>query len=329
VKVVAFTQSERSELIRRAQNLRKFSGILMKSPACCALLAGGSVDALAISSAARRFLMVELSAPAVDRIHVVLRRRIEACQARRKEAALSPGNDEDFAIWTRECARGDKLVRALTAHLSHVPFVFTIRSPQPAMSTATEDETMSKKQLLSPATVSSILSHGTWQGSDKVRIVSTLRNDPVLRKAGVHDPRPLESYDVPVKRDARGLLVIDHDAHTPPPVAASDDSLFESGGLFANQDRPNVVDFIPAASVSDEIQPVLDALCEIPATRTFEITIDSHRKIRVQVCGFEDQALPSPSEPERWKPRKPSNVDVHAAISALHMARELAHFEQL
>jgi hypothetical protein len=283
-----------------------------------------------------------------DPIHRTLIRRLEASRERRREAALSPGNDADYAAWVRECARGEKLVRVLTAHLSRVPFVFQIRSPQPAMNPATTNdaEPMSQKhhsQHLSAASISSILSHGTWQGSDTVRLTCTHRTAPVLRKAGVSDPVPLEEYEVPVTRCARGLLGIDHERLAKnhfPPAPAGDASLFIPGGIFAGDSkspvdaggiRENILQFRPGfqAALAADAEPELAALCEIPATRTFEITIDSHRKLRVQVCGFEDQALPSPSEPERWKPCKPSNVDVHAAVSALYMARDLRHFEQL
>lgn len=53
-----------------------------------------------------------------DRIHRTLRRRMDAAKARRLEAALSAGSDDDFAAWNREVLRINKLTRALTAHLS-------------------------------------------------------------------------------------------------------------------------------------------------------------------------------------------------------------------
>lgn len=53
-----------------------------------------------------------------DPIRRELQRRIDACRERRRAAALSPGNDEDFATWNREVARGRKLSRALIRHLT-------------------------------------------------------------------------------------------------------------------------------------------------------------------------------------------------------------------
>lgn len=57
-----------------------------------------------------------------DRVHQVLRRRIEASRERRLGAALSPGNDEDFDTWQREVRRVDSLVRALTRHITRPIF---------------------------------------------------------------------------------------------------------------------------------------------------------------------------------------------------------------
>lgn len=53
-----------------------------------------------------------------DPIRRELQRRIDASQERRRAAAISPGNDEDFVAWTREVARGGKLALALMRHLS-------------------------------------------------------------------------------------------------------------------------------------------------------------------------------------------------------------------
>lgn len=50
-----------------------------------------------------------------DRIHRELLRRIDACSERRTEAALAPIAELD--AWKRERDRGDKLRRALIAHL--------------------------------------------------------------------------------------------------------------------------------------------------------------------------------------------------------------------
>lgn len=199
-------------------------------------------------------------------------------------------------------------------------------------------EEMSKP--LSAAAVSAILSHGKWQGSDKIRLTCTHRTEPVLRKAGVLDPKPLEEYDVPVKREG-GLIVIDRDRHHFPPAPAGDASLFEPGGLFAGD--PSPVDaggiqsaiaatrdaFHAAINADPETGAAFDLLCEISRTRTFEIPTGPQSKIRVQILAFEDESLPSPNERDRWVPRKPSNVDCHAAVAALRMARDLSNLEQL
>lgn len=53
-----------------------------------------------------------------DPIRRELQRRLDGCRERRRAAALSPGNDEDFAAWNREVARGRKLSLILIRHLS-------------------------------------------------------------------------------------------------------------------------------------------------------------------------------------------------------------------
>ncbi|MES2923715.1 MAG: hypothetical protein V4819_19325 [Verrucomicrobiota bacterium] len=78
------------------------------------ITSSGPIDALALDASERRFLVVDLYADPIER---ALRRRIDACRERRREAALSPGNDDDFASWKREVDRGEKLSRALRAHL--------------------------------------------------------------------------------------------------------------------------------------------------------------------------------------------------------------------
>ena len=68
-----------------------------------------------VAAVATMFAPAEPSADPVER---ALKRRIAVCRECRRAAALSPGNDEDFAKWKRECDRGEKLSRALIAHLS-------------------------------------------------------------------------------------------------------------------------------------------------------------------------------------------------------------------
>ena len=198
------------------------------------------------------------------------------------------------------------------------------------MSTTLDAEPMSKH--LSAAAVSAILSKGKWRGSDKIRLTCTHRNAPVLRLAGLGEPIPFLEYDVPVKRDAAGLLVIDRAPHAlrsvPVPVK-NDDSLFAAGGIFAGEGVSEDMQTAIAAVEREDLAPHLAEFCEFSKTRTFEIAVDSHQKVRVQVIAFDDESLPAPSEPEKWVPRKPSDAQIHAAIAALHMARDLKHFEQI
>jgi hypothetical protein len=195
--------------------------------------------------------------------------------------------------------------------------------------TTTTEDPMSKP--LSPAAVSAILGDGQWIGSDRVRLRCTHRTDPVLRKAGVLAPVPLEDYVIPVRRD-HGLLVIDREAHPAAPSAIGEDSLFEPGGIFAGETPPapnhslrseiNLID-------SPEIAAELRALAEIPATRSFQIPVHPQSRIRILICAFDDESFPSPCEPEQWQPRRPSDAEVHAAVSALHMVRRLPDLEQI
>lgn len=59
--------------------------------------------------------------PIRDRVHAALLRRIDACAERRTAYALAPGDDAAFAAWCRERDRGDRLRRALIAHLLSCP----------------------------------------------------------------------------------------------------------------------------------------------------------------------------------------------------------------
>lgn len=253
-----------------------------------------------------------------------LQRRLAACKSRRRLAALSPGDDVDFATWTHEVRRQEKLETALFYHLT--------RSPQTTMNaTQTAAATMSKP--LTSACQNAILSQYQWTPSGKIRVQCTHRTEPLLRKAGVHRPKPFEFYEVKVRRNEAGFLVLNHYAEKTPLIESSDDSLFAPGGIFAGETPPpaaptNILP-LPRREIPPEIAPELANLCEIPATRTFEIPTGPHSKIRIQIIAFEDESLPAPNERERWTPHKPSAPQIHAAIAALHMARDLAHFEQL
>lgn len=198
------------------------------------------------------------------------------------------------------------------------------------MSTTFDTEPMSKH--LSAAAVSAILSKGKWIGSDKISLTCTFRNAPVLRLAGLGEPIPFLEYYVSVKRNDAGMLVIDRAPHAlrsvPVPVI-NDDSLFAAGGIFAGEAVSADMQTAIAAVEREDLAPQLAEFCEFSKTRTFEIAVDSHQKVRVQVIAFDDESLPAPSEREKWVPRKPSAAQIHAAIAALHMARDLKHFEQL
>lgn len=316
------------------------------------LFAGGNPDLGDPSS--RRSLMVDLNPPIAgylenkpflemsprDGVSRGLLRRWKESNARRLAAALSEGSREDQEIWNREVKRRDMLTVAILRWDDREPFGQHLaprlsllnpksRSPQPAIAMPTTTEPMNK--MLSHAQQSAILSHYPYAaGGEKVRVPCTHRTKPLLSLAGIREPRTLETYSVPVKRDGKGFLVVDTEAAGKrAPVSDSDDDLFETGGIFA-QDSPRgecgsaavPVPLVPPS-------PELAALCELPATRTYEIKTGSHSKIRVQVIAFEDEALPSPGEREKWCPRKPTDTDVHAAISALHMSRELRNYEQL
>lgn len=186
---------------------------------------------------------------------------------------------------------------------------------------------------LSHAQQSAILNHYPYAADGvKVRVPCTHRTKPLLSLAGIRDPRTLETYSVPVKKDPKGFLIVDTETtEKRPPVSDSDDDLFGEGGIFAG-DPPlgeSVGGDLLRSKTSAVPREELAELCEIPRTRIFEIPTGPHSKVRVQVIGFEDGALPSPGEREQWSPRKPTDSDVHAAISALHMSRELRNYEQL
>lgn len=212
-------------------------------------------------------------------------------------------------------------------------------------------ETANDMSKLNHAQQNAILSRYSWTTDGKVRVRSMHRSDPLLRMAGIADPVALEYYNLPVVRDGKGFLILDLvESSKRTPVSDSDESLFEAGGLFASDVQPGgkqpvdpnhekmVFDStgkvagvaIYAVSLRSE-KPAVDTteLGEFVATRTFEIPTGPHSKVRVMVIGYEDESLPSPGEPERWKPRNPTDTDVRAAVSALHMSRRLGDYEKI
>lgn len=203
------------------------------------------------------------------------------------------------------------------------------------MTSVTEPPDIMSKPLTAAA-MSAILNPLEWRDDGTKRVQCTHRTEALLRKAGVPDPKPLEHYDVKVRRDEKGFLVINPSAGKAPLIEAGDDSLFEAGGLFAGEQAPVDAGAIQAeisrnraVRIAPDAVEEMERMCEFTRTRTFEVSIDPHTKVRVQVVAFEDQALPSPNERERWMPQKASNVQIHAAVSALHMARDLGHFENI
>ena len=210
------------------------------------------------------------------------------------------------------------------------------------MITAPAPDTMSR---ISHAQQHAIFSKYSWTTEGRIRVRATHSSEPLLKLAGVRNPVALEYYNLPAKRDLRGFLVLDEDERAQrPPVTDSDASLFEPGGLFSRQahdqgtdpdhereirDASGKVVAVQRYHVAPDTERELAALCELPATRTFEIPTGPHSKIRVQVIAFEDESLPAPIERERWTPSKPTDVQIHAAVSALHLSRRLADLEQI
>lgn len=70
-------------------------------------------------------------------------------------------------------------------------------------------ETAAMSYSLSPPRQNHLLSQGTWTPEGCVRIVCTHATAALLRYAGVTHPRVMDSYDVSVKRDTSGFLVVD------------------------------------------------------------------------------------------------------------------------
>lgn len=249
------------------------------------------------------------------RVLDTLDRRIAACDERRREAALSPGNDEDFAAWCRECDRGNKL------RFARLRFFDVLRHH----TRMTSAPTMSHK--LTPARQSALLSRYHYLDNNRLRVQCVLATEPLLKLAGVHHPQPFEFYPIPVRRDESGFLVIE----TAPcaPQSESDSELFAPGGIFAGSVQPegrrtsNITDHraeIPLQFFSE--------LRETMRVRRFEIATGPHSKVRVEIVAFDDHALPSPMEPERWKPRDAADKEVREVAQALALAPSLPSLER-
>lgn len=190
------------------------------------------------------------------------------------------------------------------------------------MNSSTEDIVM--KHVLTPAKQNAMLSTCEWVGDSKVRVVCTHRTEPLLRAAGLHSVRPMESYVVPVLRDKSGFLVLDHERRA---AADCPGELFEPGGLLQglNLHAGGEVEVHPApedfAGFFQETKAGIRA-------RRFEVSTGPSSKVRVLIVALDDKALPSPGERELWEAREPSDTDIYAATHALALARNLKHHER-
>lgn len=183
---------------------------------------------------------------------------------------------------------------------------------------------------LTPAKQNEILSRATWTAEGKVRLQSTYRTDPLLRAAGVSHPRPLEVYPVLVRRDSSGFLVIDHQGQGHAPQPESDADLFAAGGLFAGQAEPIAAAALPSTKPSPRSEIPCSFALELRESiriRRFEIPTGERTRVRVEVLTYRDKSLPAPMEPEQWESHEPTDAEILAAISALHMSRELKNYE--
>ena len=179
-------------------------------------------------------------------------------------------------------------------------------------------------KFLSVTKMHEILSQCEWTPGGKLRVLCTHKTQELIEQSGVYEPRALTYYEVDVRRDEEGFLVLNPFHKRPVSLrTVPDDSLF-AGASDAPAALPAA---LPAAPT--EVAEELDLLTMIARMRTFEIAVDCHRRIRVEVVALEDESLPSPNERERWKIRKASDVDIHAAISALYMSRQIAGFERI
>jgi hypothetical protein len=193
-----------------------------------------------------------------------------------------------------------------------------------------------KKPPLTAAAQNDILSQFPWLPNGKIRVTCTIRTEQLLRAAG-HEPRPLEAYDIDVRRDESGFLTIN--PYTLKPQLRDDDAeLYQPGGILYGETPPAVERLQPAPGdrafpVSPPSDPeALAALAElrqITSRRTFEIPTGSSNKIRVIICSYQDESLPAPQERENWQPTKTTDTDVRAAVVALHLSRRLADLELL
>lgn len=121
-------------------------------------------------------------------------------------------------------------------------------------------EAIAMSHSLSPPRQNHILSQCEWTPEGRVRLLCTHANAHLIRYAGVTQPRVMETYIIPVKRDRCGFLVVD---------------------LFPADDSP------PASPLED----FEHFLAEFRAARLFELTV-AGRVIRISATAY-DSGVPA------------------------------------
>lgn len=193
-----------------------------------------------------------------------------------------------------------------------------------------ESETVAMSHALTPARQNEILSHWNWTPEGKVRVQCTKRTQALLVFAGIVSPRVLEYYDVPVRRDKSGFLVVDHGEGVPQ-SAHSLEELFAAGGIFSGM--RDMIDH-QGSGASDNITKEEAAallrkmLSEFRATRTFEVQVGPYQKLQISITGYVDASAEAPPwDVRKWEAKRPNNTEVHAAAQAIAMHRSLESCE--
>lgn len=187
------------------------------------------------------------------------------------------------------------------------------------MITAETMKTVQHPKALTPAVMSAILSQQNWTPcGKKIRVQALHSTTALLEKAGIQHPKPFDYYEVPVRRDDQGFLVLDT-LQKRPPLSTSDDELSAIGGIFYGHP--------PADEPANESQRC-EILCEITLGRRFEIPVAPGRKIRITALAFEDAAFPTPNELPKWEPSAATDTELIAAFIALVRARAITDFEK-
>lgn len=199
----------------------------------------------------------------------------------------------------------------------------TRKSPSARKTQARPPHCTNEQRRLSPARQNAMLSRMDWEGN-RIRCVCTARTEPLLRLAGISLPCPLEAYLLPVIRDNSGFLVVDTSAHPEP----------HSQGLFGRGEILEGLEDLHRLAEKSRLAHLAEGLTETRAIihgdgRRFEVATDSHSKVLCILIALDDQALPSPQEPERWVSRDPADAEIITAVQTLAMAGvHLAKFER-